>query len=233
MTWWIAALSAIGTMLVLLILVGVLATWQRRAAREAREWGRQVLQAQEDERRRIARELHDSVVPQLFRTRSTAIAAGAADPISDQLGEIAQELRALSHGLHPPGLGNANLAQTLRELVHAEADLPGPRVTLETANETALSDAQVLALYRVAQEAITNARKHAEASAIALTLTRDAQGLRLVIDDDGKGMPEHGAHHHAFGLRSMRERLAMIGGTLAVTPRPGGGTRITARLGAA
>lgn len=230
MTLWIATLSGAGVLLGLLILVGVLATWQRRAAREARDWGRQVLQAQEDERRRIARELHDGVVSQLVRARALAIAAHEDSDLADRLHHMATDLRAVSHGLHPPSIGTATIAQMLGDLQEADATRDGPAISLDTQSEAELPAAEKLALYRVAQEAVANARKHAGARTVALTLTEDREGLRLVIDDDGRGLPDPDPRGHAFGLRSMHERMAMIGGTLTITARPGGGTRVIARL---
>jgi signal transduction histidine kinase len=118
----------------------------------------------------------------------------------------------------------------LGDLQEADAARDGPAISLDTQSEAELPVAEKLALYRVAQEAVANARKHAGAGTVALTLTEDREGLRLVIDDDGRGLPDPDPRGHAFGLRSKHERMAMIGGTLTITARPGGGTRVIARL---
>lgn len=230
MTLWIVTLSGLGMALILVILVAALAISQKRAAQDARDWGRQVLRAQDSERRRIARELHDGVASELTRTWSTARHLGLDTEITSQLERLTDEVRAVSHGLYPPSLDASSLFQMLGDLVdHNPVD--GGAIVTRSGSETGqLDEAERLAFYRVAQEAINNARRHGNAAQVTLTLREDDHAVQLVIEDDGDGIPDATLHSNTFGIRSMRERLEMIGGTLTIESAPGEGTRVTARL---
>lgn len=230
MTLWIVTLSGLGMALILVILVAALAISQKRAAQDAREWGRQVLRAQDSERRRIARELHDGVASELTRTWSTARHLGLDTEITSQLERLTAEVRAVSHGLYPPSLDASSLFQMLGDLVEENPVDGGTVVTRSGAETRQLDEAERLAFYRVAQEAIYNARRHGNAAQVILTLRDDNYAVQLVIEDDGDGIPEATLNSSTFGIRSMRERMEMIGGTLTIESAPGEGTRVTARL---
>ncbi len=230
MTLWIVTLSGLGMTLILVILVAALAINQRRAARDAREWGRQVLTAQDSERQRIARELHDGITSELTRTWSIARHQGLETDVIARLERLTGEVRALSHGLHPPSLHDSTLFEMLGDLVE-ENPRDGEPVILRAGAETRpLDESTRLALYRVAQEATNNARKHADASQILLMLRETDGAVRLVVEDDGQGTPDPQLRANSFGIRSMRERMAMIGGSLTLESEPGEGTRVTAIL---
>lgn len=207
---------------------------------------RQVVQSQENERAHLARELHDgtsqtlvsaklmveSAVDQLERggTAPPPALAKALLRLNDALGEV----RELSHRLRPAMLDTLGLPAALALLGREFGEHGGPQVHLQI-DETAgpLPDAVTTVLFRIAQEALANTAKHAHARQVQLTLQHDAEGVRLLIADDGRGFdlaaveqdPQRG-----IGLHNMQERLASIDGTLALHTAPGQGTRVQARV---
>ncbi|HEU5389484.1 MAG TPA: GAF domain-containing sensor histidine kinase [Streptosporangiaceae bacterium] len=189
------------------------------------------------ERARLARDLHDAVTQKLFgiraHTRAAAVLA-ARDPvdaervraeieIAGELGaEAHAELRAVIDGLAPPDLAAAGLAESLRRYAALAGRAHGIPVTVSAACVEGLSPACEAALYRVAQEALHNALRHAAASGVRLTLSRVARQVVLEVSDDGRGFESgdagagRAASSGGLGLDSMRERAAAAGGTLTI-----------------
>ena len=182
------------------------------------------------ERSRLARELHDAVTQKLFSIRAHARAAAVLvqrDPVDparvkaeiDVVGalgaEAHAELRAVIDGLAPPDLEAAGLACSLRGYVQLAGRAHGVPVAFSAADLPGLGPPVEAALYRVAQEALHNALRHAGASRIRVTLARTARRVVLEVADDGHGfvpeMPSTG-----LGLASMRERAAAAGGVLTI-----------------
>ncbi|KQX13443.1 diguanylate cyclase [Streptomyces sp. Root431] len=193
-----------------------------------------------EERSRLAHELHDAVSQKLFSLRLTAQAAAALvdrDPAraKDELhqvavlaAEAADELRAAVVELRPAALDEDGLVHTLRTQIQVMDRAHAARVTFESPGIRALPAAQEEAVLRVAQEALHNALRHAEAELVTVTLARSGQGARLTVTDDGKGFDPRtvrraGRH---LGLVSMRDRAGGVGGALTVTSAPGEGTTI-------
>jgi signal transduction histidine kinase len=191
------------------------------------------------ERSRLARELHDAVTQKLFSIRAHARAAAvlaARDPADlsrvrseiDVIGtlgaEAHAELRAVIDGLAPPDLEAAGLAGSMRSYVVLAGRAYGIPVTFTAAELPALGTPVEAALYRVGQEALHNALRHAAAGRIRVALSRTARRVVLEVADDGRGfapeMPSGG-----LGLASMRERASGAGGVLTVRSGPGG-TRV-------
>lgn len=226
---WILVVSGVTTGAVIALMGMVFAWNQRRIADEAKRWGRHLLAAQDEERHRIARELHDDIVSRvhLVRMATERQATGEAEA---QLGDIATRLRTMAHDLHPPALQHLDLRQALSDLVHRHQSALGPAIALDAPTDAKLQGDAAVALYRVAQEGIANALKHADAREVRLHLQGDGHSVRLVVEDDGKGIPLASERHGSFGLRSMRERLDAVGGTLAIEPVLPTGTRIVARV---
>ena len=213
-----------------------------RAARAAQHaLARQLITVQEDERRSLARELHDDMGQTLTALNVTAnhLARNAARLSPEAVAECASEfrrdlrscnaqLRTMLKALRPHGLHASGLAQTLRELVqgwrgrHTETEflLDLPKSVPET------GDAVVLAIYRVVQEALTNVVRHSGARHCTVRLMPGATTLALEVIDDGCGLPG-GASRHG-GLLGMRERVGMVGGELHALPNPSGGLRLYA-----
>jgi signal transduction histidine kinase len=189
------------------------------------------------ERARLARDLHDAVTQKLFGIRAHARAAAvlaARDPvdaervraeieIAGELGaEAHAELRAVIDGLAPPDLAAAGLAESLRRYAVLAGRAHGIPVTVSAACAEGLSPACEAALYRVAQEALHNALRHAAASGVRLSLSRVARQVVLEVSDDGRGFESgdagtgRAASSGGLGLDSMRERAAAAGGTLTI-----------------
>lgn len=212
----------------------------------AAEMTRLLVEAREkaalEERQRLARELHDSVSQALYgialgaRTARTLLdrdPSKAGEPIEYVL-SLAEaglaEMRALIFELRPESLKEEGLIAAItkqiesvraRHKIAVEADLPGePEIPLELKE----------AVYRIAQEALTNTVKHARANRIVLQMDGGEEEIVLEVSDDGVGFDGDGSYPGHFGLRSMRERAAGVGGTLEVETAPGSGTRIRARI---
>ena len=152
--------------------------------------------------------------------------ADAQDAVTD--------IRRLVYGLRPPALDDLGLLGTLRETAE-QYSVKGLRVSVEGPEKPPpLSAAVEVAAYRIAQEALTNVLRHAEASTCTVSLAIDEAGaLCLEVRDDGRGIPgpqEDSSVRAGVGLTSMRERTSELGGSLVVEPLAEGGTRVRARL---
>ena len=198
----------------------------------------QAVSARESERERLSRELHDGVLQDLCAVSRDLKALEAQGDEPDRFAgliaesnEAVQTLRAISHGLRPPMLSN-NPVLALKSLVERlDGQSPVPIHIENSTEELVLSEEAALAIYRIAQEAMHNALQHADASEIAVRLTQYPDRVRMTITDDGRGIPNGRdprsfvAEGH-FGLAGMRERAAMIGGTLEVHSAPDYGTAV-------
>ncbi|MCA9668204.1 MAG: sensor histidine kinase [Myxococcales bacterium] len=201
------------------------------------------LRVQDDERRRIARELHDETGQAL-----SALAVGlrqlAGPEAPDETHQAAARLQAIAEdlvdgigrlvdGLHPQLIEDQGLAAALGHLADKTQRAHGVQVDLEVAGAAgvALDAGRALAFYRVAQEALTNAVRHGKATQIDICLVRRAGALRLTVEDDGCGFDAGvAATQGGLGLPGMRERAAALGATLAVESQPGAGTTIAMDL---
>ena len=187
---------------------------------ERRESGRRVMAAQEEVRRRIARELHDEVGQVL-----TGVMLGLEDPEArESVRRSLDDVRRIAGELRPQTLDELGLQSALRSLCTTVEATPGLRV----ARRLELGDAELtpeveLVVYRVAQESLTNVMRHAGAAEALLSLEQLDGAVRLVVRDDGRGLDEEG---NGAGLAGMHERAMHIGGRLAVRAAPGGGTEV-------
>ncbi|MEY9854709.1 signal transduction histidine kinase [Catenulispora sp. GAS73] len=232
-------------------LLGVLAGHAAIALRHARLYERERELAITRERNRLARELHDAVAQKLFALRLTSQAAADvldADPararaeleqVATLAKEAAEELRSVVVELRPAELEEDGLAVTLRKHVEVldrvNQTAGGPRVTFEGADVKALSPAAEEVLLRVAQEALHNALRHADATKINVRLhehcpagTKSCGGAALEVVDDGVGFDPAAVRRagRSLGLVSMRDRAKSVRGRLDVTSAPGAGTTI-------
>ena len=215
---------------------------RRLAAREhaAERFAEQVIAAQEAERRRLAGDIHDGITQRLVSLafHLDAAADAALEDTGVAVRELARareltdltldEAHAAIAGLRPPVLDDLGLADGLASLARSIAQVP-VRVT-GTAGE--LPEHVVIALYRIAQEALANVVKHAQATRAEVELRGDAASVLLRVSDDGRGF-DIGAlpdSETSYGMRSMAERAELIGGRLSVTSRPGIGTTVTATV---
>jgi len=199
--------------------------------------GRRALMAQENERKRLARELHDEVGQTLtgVMLQLEGIHRAAPPEMGEaivQLQETArggvEEVREIARGLRPQALDEFGLRSALATLAAGFEERTRVRVRVRVAPDLpALAAEQDLAVYRVAQEGLTNVARHAEAGEVELSLTRVVGGVLLRVADDGRGITREQAAGDSSGLGGMRERALLIGGVLAVRSQPDGGTEVT------
>jgi signal transduction histidine kinase len=207
------------------------------------ELERQVIDSAENERRRIGHELHDGIGQQLggllmaANSLCTELAAnagaftGKAEHLSGQLQETIREVRGISHGLAPVPLWDHGIEDALQALAHSTCENSGVRCVFECPDAVSVShEATAGNLYRIAQEAVSNALKHASAGEIRIGLERRGEWIVLEIDDDGCGLPETSPQAGGIGFRVMRLRAQIMGGNLECTAAPAGGTRIVAHV---
>ena len=202
-----------------------------------RDLGGRLITAQEAERSRIARELHDDVGQQvaLLSMDLELLSASGSPPSTDadslretldRVQGLAKSVHDLSHRLHPAKLRLVGLVGALSSLPREFAQ-PGTTVTFTHAYvPEGLPQDVTLCLFRVAQEAVQNAIKHGSARNVAVHLGGDNHTLILTIADDGKGFDVRGQWGKGLGLISMSERLDLIGGTLQLDSSPDAGTRV-------
>ncbi len=215
-------------------------TEERHEQRRARYFAQLVVQVEEDQRRRLARELHDEPL-QLFlhlARRLEALAETAAVPpaVSHELAdarrqalEAASRLRTLSRDLRPPALDELGLVAALSSLVADLDDDEGPLVDLEADGAAGRFSPELeLAAFRIAQESLRNALRHAGAHHVEVRLERGPAALTLTIADDGRGFdpdqPRGDVAVPSLGLVGMRERARLLGGTFDVRSSPEGTT---------
>lgn len=202
-----------------------------RLETERRTSARRALRAQEDERRRIARELHDDVGQTLTAVAIAAESAGA-DDVAAQLRATLDDVRRIARELRPAALDDLGLAPALLALGRRVGASAPVRVRTTIGDAVpALGEEAELVVYRVAQEALTNALRHAGAGTVELGLQRTRGGVRLTVADDGTGLPDDLPTDTA-GLAGMRERTLLVDGELAVSRRPEGGTLVALTVAA-
>lgn len=223
---------------------------ERQAASEIRALYHRVVTAQESERGRLARDLHDGVLQDLCAvTRDLKAlvehplqgeARPEADPpqftdLATRSGETVRTLRAICHDLRPPLLQH-DLASALKALVEQlDARSTAPIHLEVSADNLRLPDDAAVAVFRITQEALNNAIRHADASEIVVRLTQYPDHLRLTVTDDGRGIgggvePGRFVAQGHLGLAGMRERAAMIGGKLDVQTAADYGTVVILEL---
>ena len=216
----------------------------RKAAEvELKELSRRLVTAQEEDRARVARDLHDDISQRLHAAAinvDPAIRVIDADPddaktqlraVQQQLADVAEDTRKISHELHPATLEILGLASAIEGLVEDFEAATGvaTRVSAPESVQEIVSAQAGLSLYRITQEALRNIAKHAGAREVEVGLSTGPEGVRLRIHDDGSGFdPDAGVV--GLGLASMRERARLLDGTLAVDSAPNTGTTIMVLL---
>lgn len=208
-----------------------------RLAAERRESSGRVLAAQEAERLRIARELHDELGQTLtavaLRAEHTAQLKGADHPEFAEMAEIVQrslaDVRRISLELRPGALEELGLLNAMISLCARVSEQTGLRVHRRLEGPIPeLSPDVDLAIYRIAQEALTNAVRHSHASDVTVSMKGSGDELGLSVKDNGSGLPEQVVARG--GLTGMRERAMLIGAELAIESSPGAGVEVTLRL---
>ena len=201
---------------------------------ERRESARRALLVQEGERRRIARELHDEVGQTLtgVMLQVEALAGTIPDELREQLDELretarhgTEEVSRIARQLRPEALEDLGLQSALAALANVFGEQAKVRIERRLDHVPALSQEHELVVYRVAQEALTNVARHADATAVQLRLQRTDERVILLVRDDGRGLPPT-ALDSSHGIRGMRERAMLIGAQLTIVGPPNGGTEV-------
>jgi PAS domain S-box-containing protein len=208
---------------------------------------RQVIVSQEQERQRLSRELHDEagqaltalkISLELLGADLLPACAGLRHPLNDAIAltdNTLEQLRLLAHDLRPPALDTVGLDATLEGYCQGFSHRTQIMAEYRGQEMREVPDAVAIALYRFLQEALTNAARHAHATHVQVRLEGTGTGLSLSVEDNGRGfhMP-NGARgplpSKGIGLVGMHERLALLGGTLAIHSRPDEGTRLVATV---
>jgi two-component system, NarL family, sensor histidine kinase UhpB len=199
-----------------------------------REATRTALAAQEAERLRVARELHDEIGQTLTAVAIEAGSAAHGDSelaqalrrVADGVRESLEEVRRIARELRPEALDDLGLANALIALSTRIGAQGGPRVRRDLQAELPpLSPDIELVIYRVAQESLTNTVRHSGAREVTVSLRADAENVTLVVTDDGKGLPSE-LSRDGSGIAGMRERALLVGGMLSLASTPGQGTEV-------
>ena len=239
-------LHALQVAIILLAAWMVLRAWRQKEA-HAEALARMIEKvtfAQEDERRRIAYELHDGISPLIISAKqhvdtSRDLRASAPDRAeaqlatgADRLGLAIVEVRRVLRALRPSVVAAHGLRNAARQSVDEVAAETGWDVTFsESLGDEPLPPLVETAAFRILQVAIANIRKHAHADVVAIELRRDAEWLHLDVRDHGVGLPsDEGRGRLGLGLHTMQERAQLVGGTCVIERAEGRGTRVVVRL---
>lgn len=211
--------------------------------------GERIIRAQEEERRRVAREIHDGPAQAMANVVLRAeicerLLLAGREEVTLELGQLKtlvkeslRELRRIIFNLRPMALDDLGLVPTLnRYLANLREQDDIPVYMTVRGTETRLGSAQEVAIYRMVQEAVNNARRHAQANVIQVTIEfSEDRHVLITIEDDGIGfdieaLQSEWVDRESFGLMSMKERIELLDGEFVVTSAGGAGTRITARV---
>jgi two-component system NarL family sensor kinase len=245
-TFFIVALIAVPAVLIVFATCMLLNARERRMAdSKLKQLTQRIVDTQEEERSRLARELHDGISQNLIGVRYAIDLArrkadndridviGAIERGAEALNGAIKEVRRLSHDLRPRVLDDLGLSPALEALCHNFSERTGIATRLDFAEFHSRPNPQAsTALYRVAQEALHNVERHAGASTVSITLLSIKGRVQMIIADDGKGFEERSRGAvpvSGLGLRNMQERMAHFGGLLLIQTAPTG-TRLQAIL---
>lgn len=244
---WIAAIAAFSMALISAGGLTLNFTEHRAADAKLRLMARQVVQSQEDERAHLARELHDGTSQTLVSAKLLIESAvddlqGGAMPATkglvsalERVADSLTEIRRISHRLRPAMLDSLGLPAALAQLAREFGESRQLQIdVLLSQPEQELPDSVKTALFRVAQEALTNIAKHADAHRVQIKLdVRHSTGVHLDLIDDGRGFDLEAINRdpqRGIGLRNIRERLASLGGQVVFQSQPGHGTQVLAHV---
>jgi signal transduction histidine kinase len=242
--WRVAVLAAV-VLLETALVTGLVTIDRRRrsAERDLHDVSRRLIEAQEDERRRIARELHDHLSQELallaidLQQLATSVPAssrglaGRLDSLHRRTNEIATDVHGLAYRLHPAKLETLGLPATIRRHCHDIARQGVVAHFSEGAAPASIPPDVSLCLFRVAEEALSNVVRHSRAAEARVSLHEADRHLVLRIEDAGRGFAQSDRQAHAgLGLVSMRERLRSVDGRLEIATAPGRGVIVEARV---
>lgn len=215
-----------------------------RMLEERRQLEKDIVRVSEHEQQRIGHDLHDGLCQHLAAIGCAARVltedlqernvpeAREASMIEDSIQQAVLEARSLARGISPVHVDRSGLAAALSELARMTGGLTGASIEVQEGPDAHLENPEAsMHLYRIAQEAVANAIRHARASRVVISLERAGDRLFLMIEDNGSGLSlSKSADSGGMGLRTMRYRAQSLGATLEFENTPGGGTRVVCRL---
>jgi two-component system, NarL family, sensor histidine kinase UhpB len=211
-----------------------------RIESERRRGGRLVVRAQEEERRRLARDLHDEVNQALtaILLRLEALAQDAPPERAREVAELKRlvnqamdELTGLARQLRPSALDDHGLVPAIEAQLRRFSSRAGVETSIATHGDPSiLGEDEQIAVYRIAQEALSNAGRHSGANHVEVELTVEGGSAELRVSDDGQGFEPSTEASEGLGLKGMAERARLVGGELDVRSAPGSGTTVALRI---
>lgn len=207
-------------------------------AAQLRAFGAGTVQAAENERRRIAQELHDDTAQRLAAVKMAlkrvaqldpSEVPGLCDELRQEIGAVARDVSRIARGLMPPELERIGVVESVRIWLDSRVGEEGPHVRLMADPVDPFLDLQQrLVLYRIVQEAVSNVVRHASASSLEVRIRGDGGVVETIVEDDGVGFDPvaRTGRIGGLGLMGMRERAAMVGALVSIGSRPGEGTRV-------
>jgi signal transduction histidine kinase len=226
----------LGTVATPLMLLSAMTTERRKMERSLREIAQKLIRAQEGERERIARELHDDIGQQLAFVESglhelTSETEGSHKPeiivLTEKVAEVSRSARELSHGLHPSSIEHLGLESALKRLSLDVATRKSIQVHFRAEGLKPVTPPDVaLCLYRISQEALQNVVRHSGASEVSVNLVEQKGLIQLRISDNGAGFEVEKLKHAGLGLIGMRERLHPLRGDMQIYSFPRAGTTV-------
>jgi signal transduction histidine kinase len=240
--WWTFIAGVLAVAVLLFALGAAIVIYQRRYVNLHRDHARRLLEAQEEERAWVAREVHDDALQRIALIRGEfdgvlAFSPALSEDQANRLAAVQQEmqdlsvlLRGLAHRLHPALIDRGGLHAALAGLTGEVERAYGLRVEARLPDGPIPIDAhRALALYRIAQEALRNVASHAHVADATLECRPTALGVELTVSDRGEGFdPRLERTASGLGLIGMKERAHLAGGTVVITSRPGRGTTVHA-----
>ncbi|ATO37840.1 MULTISPECIES: sensor histidine kinase [Geobacillus] len=214
-------------------------------AKQKQEFGLKIIEAQEEERRRLSREIHDGpaqllahvllrsdLVEKVMKDRGTEAAIAEIRDFRKMVRSALSEVRRIIYDLRPMALDDLGLVPTLKKYLQTTEEYnKGVHISfVHMGEETRLPSRMEVAVFRLVQESVQNALKHAEASQIDVKMEVTCRELLVSVKDNGKGFDPSVKKENAFGLIGMRERVELLGGTLTIRSTIGGGTIVFIRV---
>ena len=213
-------------------------------AKEKQQFGLQIIEAQEEERRRLSREIHDGpaqmlanvmlrsdLVDRIYRERGVEEAMKEMRSVRTMVRSALYEVRRIIYDLRPMALDDLGIIPTLKKYLATVEDYNDLEISFTLFGEERRFESKFeVALFRLIQEAVQNAVKHASASLIQVKTELQAGSAMIIIKDDGKGFDPKSKKDKSFGLVGMRERVDMLDGDLTIDSSPGEGTIVTIHI---
>lgn len=213
-------------------------------ANEKQEFGLRIIEAQEEERKRLSREIHDGpaqmlanvimrsdLIERIYRERGVEEAIGEMRDLKKMVRSALYEVRRIIYDLRPMALDDLGLIPTLKKYLQTIEEYHKTTITFTYTGEVKrLSNRFEVAVFRLVQEAVQNALKHAEATTIQVEMELKKDHLLIVVKDDGKGFNPNEKKDKAFGLMGMRERIEWLEGKLHIYSQLGRGTIVTMHI---